>query len=145
MKYTHQDIPIHYPIDMMLHIGPYLYGRLQSYGVVYAKDLLNFLDDFVNDILTGGVPIREAKEELTQWLSEVTQNARPLQCTNNNTRVRQNKEYAYQIRYANKNAFNEIVKLWRYHTQPNTVHRRVIPALKTPRTNAFPIGCRRRQ
>jgi len=132
-------------MDEMLHIGPYLFGRLQSYGIRYANDLLVFLNDFAQEVLDDDLPIRDAKEELTQWLSEVMQNARPLHCTNNNTRVRNNKEYAYQIRYSNKNAFNEIVKFWRYHTVPNTLQRSVIPSLKTPRNNAFPTGCRTRQ
>jgi hypothetical protein len=143
-KYSYRDIPLDEPLLSLNNIGPYLYGRLQENEMRTANDLLVFLDEFVEDILNDNVPIKEANRELTQWLSELTQNARPIQCVSNNTRVRQNRKYSYQVRYANKNAFNEIVKLWKYHTKAHTVHRRVLPALKTPRINAFPIACRSR-
>lgn len=144
-KYSYRDLPLDVPIIGLHNIGPYLSGRLGKYGVSSGRDLLEFFEVFVDQSVEEEITVLEAKTELTQWLSEVTQNARPLQCDSGNTKTKNNRRYSYQIRHSNKNAFNELVNFLRYHTSPNTIERKIIPTLKTPRDNAFPIGCRTRR
>lgn len=143
-KYSYRYLPLDAPIIQLHNIGPYLNQRLEKYGILTGRDLLEYFDEFITQTIQDDITISEAKSELTQWLSEVTQNARPLQCDSRNKKVRSNRRYSYQIRHSNKNGFNELVHFLRYYTKPNTFERKIIPSLKTPRDNAFPTGCRSR-